>query len=97
MKGLVFGLTFADACDKLNDIRINYALYHIPIESERKTKHEYAITFKNGDYWRAVPACENRRGCKANVAYIDHRIDEDFIPIIMNCIAVGPWNATHYY
>jgi hypothetical protein len=55
------------------------------------------VTFDNGDNWRAVPASENRRGCKANVAYVDHRIDEEFIPMINACVAVGPWSAFNYF
>ena len=97
MKGLVFGKTFERACAKLDDIRENYELYRLPIEKILRTKHEYVITYQNGDIWRAVPALENRRGSKANVAYIDHEIDEAFIPIIKACIAVGPWQAYNYY
>lgn len=97
MKGLVFGKTFDRACSKLTEIRERYALYQIPIQKIIQTKHEYVITYENGDVWRAVPARENRRGCKANVAYIDHEIEECYIPMINACIAVGPWSAYNYY
>lgn len=97
MKGLVFGLTFEDACVELDNIVERYKLYRYQIVQERRTKHEYSVTFDNGDNWRAVPASENRRGCKANVAYVDHRIDEEFIPMINACVAVGPWSAFNYF
>lgn len=97
MKGLVFGKTFERACSKLDDIRERYKLYRINEQKVLKNSSEYRVIFENGDIWRAVPARENRKGSKANVAYIDHEIEECYIPMIMACIAVGPWNAYNYY
>ena len=97
MKGLVFGKTYQRACVKLDDIRESYKLYRINEQQVLKNSSEYRVVFENGDIWRAVPACENRKGSKANVAYIDHEIEECYIPMIMACIAVSPWNAYNYY
>ena len=97
MKGLVFGKTFERACSKLDDIRERYKLYRIDEQKVLKNSSEYRIIFENGDVWRAIPICRSFRGSRANVAYIDHEIEECYIPMIKACIEIGPWNAYNYY
>lgn len=98
MKGLVWGLTFEDGCKKMNEIRENYLLYNYKIIGEHRTQQRYELTFDNGDHWRVVRACESSRGYKANLSYVDRRIqDMSIIEIINHCTMMGPWNAIKYY
>lgn len=98
MKGLVWGLTFEDGCKKMDEIKENYLRYHYSIVSEHKNKTRYELTFDNGDNWRVMRTYESSRGCKANLSYIDRRIqDMDIIEMIHYCTVAGPWNAIKYY
>lgn len=98
MKGLVFGRTFERASRELDDITENYKRYRYKVVKKIKTKYQYQVVFDNGDVWRATNASESSRGSKANVAYIDREIDDEVVQtVILRCVAMGPWNATHYY
>ena len=98
MKGLVWGFTFEDGCKKLNEIKENYLRYHYTVTQEIKTKTTYSVTFDNGDCWRAVRASESSRGNKANLSYVDIRIqDQNILNMIHHCTIAGPWNAIKFY
>ena len=82
----------------MDDIKQSYLLYGYNITKEVKTKQNYHIIFDNGDHWKVVRACESSRGCKANLSYVDRRIqDMDIIEMINYCTIAGPWNAIKYY
>ena len=38
MKGLVWGLTFVDGCEKMNEIKEKYLLYNYKIVEEHRTQ-----------------------------------------------------------
>lgn len=98
MKGLVWGYTFKDGCEKMDEIKENYLRYNYNIISEHRNKTRYELTFDNGDYWKVMRACESSRGCKANLSYIDRRIqDMDIVEMIHYCTVAGPWNAIKCY
>ena len=98
MKGLVWGYTFKDGCKKMDEIKENYLKYQYNIVKEYKSEIRYEIEFDNGDIWRVIRASENSRGYKANLSYVDIRIDGDFVDmIILPCTCIGPWNAIKYF
>lgn len=98
MKGLVWGYTFEDGCKKMDEIKENYLRYRYNVVKEHKGQTRYEIEFDNGDHWKVVRASENSRGCKANLSYVDMRIDYDFVDtIIRHCTCAGPWNAIKYF
>ena len=98
MKGLVWGLTFEDGCNKMDDIKESYLLYGYSITKEVKTKQNYYIVFDNGDYWKVVRLTESARGNKANLSYVDRRIeDSHMLDMIRYCTCAGPWNAIKFY
>lgn len=98
MRGTVWGLHFGDAADMLHEIEYNYKYYGIEVENRRETKNDYSIKFKNGDYWRAARASESMRGLRANISYVDIRIDPRFVEeIIRPATYLPPYNAIRYF
>ena len=98
MKGLVWGLTFKDGCSKMDDIKQSYLLYGYNITKEVKTKQNCHIIFDNGDYWKVVRLTESARGNKANLSYVDSRIEDlHMLDMIRYCTCAGPWNAIKFY
>lgn len=98
MKGLVWGLTFIDGCEKMDEIKEKYLMYHYNVVSEHKGQTKYEITFDNGDHWRVMRASESSRGVKGNLSYVDGRIqDMEIVQMIQYCTTAGPWNAIKFY
>lgn len=99
MKGIVWGLTFADAAQQLEEIEQRYKLYQTAnILTKRKSKYSYELIYDNGDHWKAVGAKESARGNKCNISYVDARIDPDIIDCIIRPSTVaGPYNAFNYF
>ena len=98
MTGLVWGHTFEVAKNKLNDIVSQYEFMHIDIIRKRETRYEYWIAFENGDSWRAVAATESARMNRANISYVDRKIDPMFVyEIIRHCTSAPPYNAIRYF
>lgn len=98
MKGLVWGYTFSDGISKMEEIEQNYR--HIGINTIRKniSKTNYWIEFDNGDLWRVVRSNESARGYKANISYVDARIDPDFVcTVIRYSTYLPPYNAIRYF
>lgn len=98
MKGLVWGYTFQDGCKKMDDIKSSYLLYGYKIVKEVKTKQSYYIIFDNGDYWKVIRLTDSARGNKANLSYVDSRIEnQEMLNMIRACTVAGPWNAVQFY
>ena len=98
MRGLVWSYTFNDGVDKLKEIETDYHCMKIRTIRERKTKNEYQIKFDNGDIWQVVGAKENAKGFRANISYVDTRINPDFVnTIIRHCTSLPPYNAIIFY
>lgn len=98
MKGLVWGFTFEAGKEKLREIKSRYEMMGIFVIKEVETKYEFYLIFSNGDNWRCVRASENSRGCKANISYVDRRIDPMFVDVVIrHCTCAPPYNAIAYY
>lgn len=99
MKGIVWGLTFERANQKLLDIKAKYEFMEIPIEKEREGNHVHQIVYANGDIWKAVSVSEAARGNRANVAYIERGITEkpELLAVAQRCLMEFPWSAYRYY
>lgn len=99
MKGIVWGLTIADAIEKMEQIERNYEMYRAAnVLTRRKSNYVYELVYDNGDYWIACGAHESARGRKCNISYIDVRIDPEVIDcIIKPCTTAGPYQAFRYF
>lgn len=98
MKGVIWSYTFDYGKEKLQSIENAYNLIHIPTIKRIESQSTCQLVFENGDVWRVVRAHENMRGCRANISYIDHRIDPIFInTIIKPCTTALPFNGTQYF
>ena len=98
MRGLVWGQTFSDGRNKLEEIEQNYN--HIGIKTAKKinTLNSCLIEFDNGDMWRVARYSESSIGLRANISYVDIRIDPKFVEtIIRYSTYLPPYNAIHYF
>ncbi len=80
IKTLVFGVTFEDGCNILEDM-IGELKYN-EVNRIVKTKHQLYVELKNGNTYRVVPATQNSRGYRCDRAYIGLPIDEE----ILDCV-----------
>ena len=99
MKGIVWGLTTADAIKKMEQIEKNYERYQTAnVLTRKKSNFTYELAYDNGDSWIACDAKESARGHKCNISYIDIRIDPEIIDcIIKPCTIAGPYHAFCYF
>ena len=98
MRGIVWGYTFRDGVNKLKEIEENYNRIGIKSDNKRKTKNNYSIIFSNGDNWQVARYSESSRGLKANISYVDIRIDLEFVnTIIKYSTYLPPYNAIRYF
>ena len=69
----------SDGIERLKYIRDRY--YFAGVNSVREVygKNDSWIDFENGDRWRVVPAAESMRGARSHIAWVDSRVDEDFL------------------
>ena len=97
MRGVIW------SCDRMNDgieklqyIRDRYIWSGVNVVREVYNRSNSWIEFDNGDKWRVASASESNRGIKANIAWVDSRIDEEFFRVVILptlCI----WNGPRYY
>lgn len=98
MKGVVWGYTFQEGVNKLLEIEEGYHRIGINTVKSKKSSITYEITLENGDFWRVARYAKSSRGIKANVSYIDGRIDADFvIQVIYPATQNPPFTAYKYY
>lgn len=99
MKGIVWGLSFKTASEKLTDIKNNYEQMGILIENEIKSNQIHRIVFINGDTWNAKSIHIGAPGSRANVVYIERGIMKD--PALHSmarcCLMERPWSAYRYF
>ena len=94
MKGVIWGQTFESAKEQLDKIIYNY---------EKNGCGKVCITkdqvlFCNGDVWAIKNASNPTPGLRANIAYIDNRIDTQIIDeVIKPSLTLLPYTAIHYY
>lgn len=98
MKGLVWGSTIISAKEKLAEIEKRYELLKIPVVNKKENIHSTQIIFENGDIWKTVSAHESARGHRANISYVDRKIDPEFVDVIIrHCTTAPPYNSITYY
>lgn len=97
MKGVIW------SCDRMNDgieklqyIRDRYIWSGVNVIKEVYNRSSSWIEFDNGDKWSVASASESSRGMKANIAWVDARVDDEFfhrviLPTLTSC------NGPHYY
>lgn len=94
MKGVIWGQTFESAKEQLDRIVSNYE--KIGYEKVCITKDQ--ALFCNGDVWAIKSASNPTLGLRANIAYIDNRIDQQIIDeVIKPSLTLLPYTAIHYY
>ena len=97
IKGVVWSYDRAgDGIEKLKYIRDRYILSGINPTREVYSRQCSWVEFDNSDKWSVASASESSRGMKANIAWIDSRIDEEFFHVVILptlCI----WNGPRYY
>lgn len=98
MKGVVWGATFGRAQTMIEKIERNYTYTSAKLIQKRITRNEISLLYDNGDSWRAVSARENMRGIRSNIAYIDLKINRDFVnQVIKPTITAFPYQGVHYF
>lgn len=98
MRGIIWAYNLEYAKFKLEEIEQNYIKLGInPIE-RKKSPHSPYVVFANGDTWRVVSAHEGARGYRANISYVDARINPEIInTIIRPCTIALPYYAIQFY
>lgn len=98
MKGVVWGATFERAQAMIEEIEENYTRIDAKLIQKRVSRNEISLQYDNGDFWRAVPALENKRGIRSNIAYIDLKINRNFVnEVIKPTIKAFPYQGVHYF
>lgn len=97
MKGIIWSYDrMNDGIEKLKYIRDRYIWSGINPIREVYSRQCPWIEFENGDMWRVASASESSRGMKANIAWVDSRIDEEFFRVVVLPTLCG-WNGPRYY
>lgn len=98
MIGIVWSDKLEDGQNKLEEIIHNYNQCRIEIKEYRKGRNDSRVAFSNGDTWYACKACENIRGRRCNISYIDRTISDEIIEhIIKPATHLSPYIAYKYY
>ncbi len=98
MRGLVWGFTFSDGRNKLEEIEQNYNYIGIKTIRKINSKNNCLVEFDNGDMWRVARYSESSRGLRANISYVDIRIDPEFVmTVVKHSTYLPPYNAIHYF
>ena len=97
MKGVIW------SCDRMNDgitklqyIRDRYIWSGVNTVREVYSGLNSWIEFDNGDKWSVAGASESCRGMKANIAWVDSRIDEEFFRVVI-LPTLCMWDGPRYY
>ena len=98
MKGVVWGATFGRAQTMIEKIEQNYTYTSAKLIQKRINRNEISLEYDNGDFWRAVSALESKRGIRSNIAYIDLKINRDFVDqVIKPTIIAFPYQGIRYF
>ena len=97
MRGVIW------SCDRMNDgiaklqyIRDRYIWSGVNVVREVYNKLNSWVEFDNGDKWSVASASESSRGMKANIAWIDARVDDEVFRRIILPTLIS-YNGPHYY
>ena len=80
MRGVIWSYDrMNDGIEKLQYIRDRYIWSGVNVVREVYSRSNSWIEFDNGDKWSVASASESSRGMRANIAWVDSRIDEEFV------------------
>lgn len=97
MKGVIWSCDRAgDGIEKLKYIRDRYIWSGVAPTREVYSRPNSWVEFDNGDKWSVASASESCRGMKANIAWVDSRIDEEFFRVVV-LPTLCMWNGPRYY
>ena len=98
IRGIVWAYLMEDGNAQLQRIVNDYKRLNINPARQRISQQESWIIFDNGDYWKVRRATDSSRGHRANISYIDHRIEQEWINnIIKPQTILPPYQAYNYY
>lgn len=99
MRGIVWAYRMDDGVQYLfEQVVEDYKKIGINATKTQKSLTNSWVQFENGDYWKVVGAGTHARGHRANVSYIDYRIDPECIDTIIKPATVfPPFQAFRYY
>lgn len=98
MRGIVWAYLMEDGNEQMFKIIEDYERIGISVVRQRFCKYEGWVTFENGDHWKVRPARDSSRGYRANISYIDRRIEQEWINVIIRPqTTLLPYQAYRYY
>ena len=97
MKGIIWSCdSKGDGIAQLKYIRNRYMWSGInPIREVYNSSGSW-IQFENGDRWSVASTLERYRGVRANIAWVDSRISEDFFRTVILPTLIS-FNGPRYY
>ena len=97
IKGVIWSCDAnGDGVERLKYIRDRYMWSGINPTKEVYSRQGSWITFENGDRWRVASASEHYRGIRANIAWVDARINEDFFRVVVLPTLISLCGPRHY-
>ena len=97
MRGVIWSYDrMNDGIQKLQYIRDRYIWSGVNVVREVYNRSNSWVEFDNGDKWSVASASESNRGMKANIAWVDSRIDEEFFRVVV-LPTLCVWNGPRYY
>lgn len=85
-----------DGIERLKYVRDRYYFAGINTVREVYSKNSSYIELENGDKWSVASATENSRGVRSNVAWIDSRINEEFLRCVVMRTLCSPFGPRYY-
>lgn len=97
MRGVIWSYDrTGDGIEKLKYIRDRYMWSGVAPTREVYSRSNSWIEFENGDKWSLASASENCRGLRANIAWVDSRINEEFFHVVI-LPTLCSFNGPRYY
>lgn len=97
MRGIIWSCDKAeDGIEQLKYVRDRYMWSGINSTREVYSRDNSWIEFENGDKWSVAGTSEYYRGVRANIAWVDSRISEDFFRTVILPTLVS-FSGPRYY
>lgn len=98
MRGIIWAYRLEDGLQELEEVIEDYKKIGVEVARKQLISTNSWVIFGNGDYWKVVAAANHSCGHRANVSYIDYRIDPECIDTIIKPATVfPPFQAFRYY
>lgn len=97
MKGIIWSYDRAgDGIEKLKYVRDRYMWSGVAPTREMYSRSNSWVEFENGDKWSVASTSEYHIGVRANIAWVDSRISEDFFRTVILPTLIS-FNGPRYY